>query len=233
MEHIKRTRHPITYFSDKIVAGEVFSFSRYGDGEWSAMLGKKGANCDGHSYLPAMGKELKVSVAKPRPKPLIYGIQNMSARKMADKIRPFLKKDFEYDWADSDVFHYASWNEKLYPMVEALRGKKVCHVGPDYLVRKPLGFLTTAGRVSIPKRNCYKHKKRIKDGIIHYAKPGVVFAMCASMLTEVLIWELFPQIGKTSWMIDFGSVWDPYVKNPTRRYHKHVTPPVRKKNIWG
>jgi hypothetical protein len=209
--------------------GQVYSFSRYGDGEWHAMFGRTGANCDGHKYFPKMGRELARTIREPRG--MIYGIQNMSARKLGDMIRPFLKTGHNYRWKDADVFHYASWNGVLFPMVQALRAKKVCLVGPKYLKKPQLAFLYSGGFVEIPEKNCYRYKKHIKAKILKYAKKDAVFCLCASMMTEVVIWELFPLLGETCWMIDFGSVWDVYTKHPSRRYHKHIDARVRRKNL--
>lgn len=228
---IKRTREPLIYFSDKIRDGVVYSFSRYGDGEWSAMLGKSGVNCDKHPYFPEMGKLLRRTISEPRG--MVYGIQNMSARKMCDKITPLLKPGHDYRWKDADVFHYASWGGNLFPMVQALRAKKVCLVGPKHLKHASLTFLRSGGYVEVPPRACFMNRKRIKEHMLNNAKKGIVFCICASMLSEILIWELFPRIGEDCWMIDFGSVWDVYAKHPSRRYHKHVDQAVRKKNLFN
>ena len=39
---------------DKIVNKEMYSFSRWGDGEWLCLLGAKGMNCDKHQYFPEL-----------------------------------------------------------------------------------------------------------------------------------------------------------------------------------
>jgi hypothetical protein len=229
MHKIARERAPITYFSDMMRKGHAYSFSRYGDGEWHAMFGRSGANCDGHKYFPKMGRELARTVREPRK--LIYGIQNMSARKLGDKIKPLLKPNYDYKWKDADVFHYASWNGVLFPMVQALRAKKVCLVGPKFLKKPALSFLYSGGFVEVPEKNCYHNKKHIKARMRQELADQKVFCICASMLAEILIWELFPTLGETCWLIDFGSVWDVYARHPSRRYHKHVNARVRKKNL--
>jgi hypothetical protein len=38
-----------------------------------------------------------------------------------------------------------------------------------------------------------------------------VYCFSASMTTNVLIHRLYPLMGETSWLIDFGSLWDVYV----------------------
>ena len=48
----------------------------------------------------------------------------------------------------------------------------------------------------------------------------VVFAMSSSMATNVIIDELYDEIGDKCSMIDFGSIWDPFVGRHTRSYHR-------------
>ncbi|MEF8811131.1 MAG: hypothetical protein V5A47_09435, partial [Bacteroidales bacterium] len=43
---------------DNLIDREPFAFARYGDGEWNAIFGKDGTNCDGHEYYEDMGKRL-------------------------------------------------------------------------------------------------------------------------------------------------------------------------------
>ena len=46
-----------------------------------------------------------------------------------------------------------------------------------------------------------------------------VFAFSASMATNVIVDEMYNEIGNDCWMIDFGSIWEPFVGNATRSYH--------------
>ena len=47
---------------EKIKNKEMFSFSRFGDGEMNAVFGKEGMNCDSHRYFPDMGLRFKSNV---------------------------------------------------------------------------------------------------------------------------------------------------------------------------
>ena len=54
-----------------------------------------------------------------------------------------------------------------------------------------------------------------------YEKP--VFGFSASMATNVMIDELYPIVGDKCWMIDFGSIWDPFIGNMIRSHHLKYT----------
>ena len=60
-------------------------------------------------------------------------------------------------------------------------------------------------------------KKQVIEMCDKYEKP--VFGFSASMATNVMIDELYPIVGDKCWMIDFGSIWYPFVGNITRSYH--------------
>ena len=49
---------------DDLKSGKMFKFARYGDGEIYCMKGKNGANCDNHTYFPALGAALRQSVVE-------------------------------------------------------------------------------------------------------------------------------------------------------------------------
>ncbi|MBP8137467.1 MAG: hypothetical protein KAY61_04620, partial [Candidatus Eisenbacteria bacterium] len=50
---------PLEAFVTPLEKGEPYSFTRFGDGEWYAILGAPGANADGHQYFPQLGSDLR------------------------------------------------------------------------------------------------------------------------------------------------------------------------------
>ena len=67
--------------------------------------------------------------------------------------------------------------------------------------------------IEVPPKNCYLDKDRIRADIAAWSKRKArrVSRFSASMAANVIIHELFPAMGATSWLIDFGSLWDCYV----------------------
>ena len=76
--------------------------------------------------------------------------------------------------------------------------------------------------IEIPKENCFLKKNEIKEQMIKMTEKydNVVFGLSASMATNVIVDELYDVIGDKCFMIDFGSIWDPFVGNMIRSYHK-------------
>jgi hypothetical protein len=210
--------------------GEPFSFARYGDGEFNAIFQvRPGAkNCDGHSYFPSMGAELERSLDEPRP--YHYGLQRAGV--MTSLQEQVEARWGDIPWRDAAAFHYASIFGHLFPVVAALKQKKVLMVGPRYL--KDLPFVN-GGHVVIPEVNCYREKDRILADIrgMLQSRGAQVVAFSASMVSDILIYELYPEYGEAKWLIDFGSVWEPYVGRQNRTYHKNFTREQLERNLNG
>lgn len=207
-------------FIDAILADDPYSFSRYGDGEWKAIFREPGSNCDNHQYFPKMGAMLEESVCNPIPDDkFIYSLQGLANRTQNFEIDEMVGH-LPITWYNSDVFHKAFAHGMMGHMVNALRTKKVCLVGPEYLSHRKLRFLRTGGMVVIPEVDCFLDIDRIHDEILVIQDRFDILAFSASMMTNVSIYELFSHLGQEKWMIDFGSVWDPCVGKNSRTVHK-------------
>lgn len=198
---------------------EPFSFARYGDGEFNAIYGKQGRNCDGHEYFPDMGKRLREALeSKPN---YIVGLQPLT---LASERWPQIQKDFPgINWVDADSIHNASIDGELPIMFYELksspltkRNHHVFVVGPKHLTQSARLF--TEEVWEIPGVNCWTQYDEIIDWLsdVNGVAPRAVIILCASMMSEVIIHE-FRYSSMT--FIDMGSVLDPYVGVKSRRYH--------------
>lgn len=213
--------HPIKPIIDNLINDKPFAFSRYGDGEWNAILGVKGHNCDHHEYYPDMGKRLKEIVMSIPA--YMMGMQNRAKRLMGKEINQ-LMNGIDIDWINADAFHYASLNGNLHWLFNALKGRKTIMVGPGYLLEIPCSYMTIDDYISIPNKNCWLSHDRIlmelRRACEKYKYTNAVFLFCASMMANVLIDELYREFGNIHTFIDAGSVFDPYAGRKTRKYHK-------------
>ena len=225
----------IQYYVNKINSNTPFSYSRYGDGEWNAILEKPGQNCDGHEYFPEMGKRLKEAILNPLD--YIYAIQGAALRGDGKKIALLLKhNNVTLSWHNSDIFHYANIDGRLFPLIAALRKKPVALIGPAHLKKLKETCFGYDTFLEVPPKNCYNHLDKIKQDIISYGtdKKGVVYSFSASMPANILIHELFPLLGRDNWLIDFGSLWDIYVGVKSRgHYDSDEWEATIRKNLTG
>lgn len=225
----------VEWYVDKINRKEYFSFLRFGDGEWNAIQRKKGHNCDKHEYYRGMGKRLKAAAKKgtvAMSGEYVIGWQTETDLLQRKNVQEFVGKQ---RIVDADVFHKASEAGELRPIVDVMRKKHVCFVGPKHLRLLKNKGVPYKGFVEIPSRNCYLNIAHIEQQIREYAtyvsNHDVLYAISASMAAEVIIADLYDTIGKENWMIDYGSLWDVYAGKLSRGYHRRITAETIYKNV--
>lgn len=202
---------------------EPFTIARYGDGEMHAILGHPGANCDGHEYFKALGDDLRITLTLPRKYYYARGkmIESNGMSEWIDKYCANL------EWSDADLFLKPSINGNLRPLTKALGKRRIMGVGGQYL--REWHGIDWLEFITVPLVNAYLDKERIKDEILHHCYNVDLIAFSAGMLSKVLIWELFPHLGATHSLIDFGSLWDVYTGYNSRKYARRMTEETRRK----
>src|SRR5690606_36224410 len=119
---------------EKLKKGEPFKFARYGDGEFNAIYGKRGANCDGHQYFPDLGQKLRASLE--RKPDYIVGLQPLT---LASERWPQIQRDFPgISWVDADSIHNASIDGRVWRLFEMLRNYDPVVIGPSILKKYTL-----------------------------------------------------------------------------------------------
>ena len=204
-----------------IRAGRRFAFARYCDGEWNAIFGRRGANCDGHAYYPEMGEALRESLITDPSHGYHVGIM------------PGLLHDTGRWWAAPQVIEYvaacpwlsfcnalmllsASKAGRLGEFFEALRGWPVTIIGNRHMAGLS-PWIEIADMIVVPERDCWMINHDILLGLLETCRvPSVVLFAC-SMPAKVWIrraWE--SRCAAT--LIDVGAVLDPYVGRMSRGY---------------
>lgn len=218
-------------FINKLQKSENFSFARYGDGEFNAILGPSAGqnsnmNCDGHRYFKDMGIRLyKILESKP---PYIMGLQPMAQRLRGGQA------DFEellngINWIDADVLHKQSikTNGNLSELFKALQQRDVILVANENLIPMS-GYIFDINldryynQIVISSTDCWLEYKDILKRLNDLIITDVVILYCASMASEVLIDDIWNKYGDSVTQIDIGSLFDPFVGEKTRSYHRNL-----------
>lgn len=231
MEDYKRIDIPFAAMLNRLRNHQPFAFSRWGDGEWRAVLGKhNGKNCDGHPFFPEMGAEL-AGVLQSRPSYLL-GMQGLAMRTYGKQILAWLRDNQleDLEWCDADIFHKNAARGNLMPIVNAVQSRDVLLVGPAHLKRLKPKYIDYAGYVEVPDKNVYHHKERIIREIVSVLgkmqKRSAIVAVSASMPAEIILDRLHnPLLSQGHTIVDFGSLWDPLVGVNSRKYHKGLDLP--------
>ena len=178
--------------------GVNFSWSRFGDGEFNCMYGKKGCNCDGHIYFDTLARRLTKAWNDPR------GV--VAVQLLARQIHNILG-----DYPDADILHKASIDGKLHYLLTALEGRNIILVGPDHL--KSMEFDRF---IAVRTKNAWMEYPNTLEEVNRLVQPNDVVLLCCGMMAEVLIWDMYSE---DITMIDCGSVFDPYCGVKSRKYH--------------
>lgn len=207
----------------KLKSNENFTFARYGDGEINAVLGVTGKNTDGHNYYKDMGVRLR-DIIKSKPD-YVMGLQNLVQHLRKDDIN-FKELIQGIDWVNSDVIHYSSIRKNnLEGLFQALTDRDIIIVGNIDMAGihgKIHGKDSSWEHIVINKENCWIQYKDVLNLIRDAVSKDVVILYCASMMSEVLIDDLYNLFGDEITQIDIGSAFDPYVGKITRSYHRSI-----------
>lgn len=228
----------LQWYVDKINAGDPFTFIRLGDGEWSAIMQDRARTSSGsqglrHSSLQrGMSKVITQAPNDPR---YILALRQTSYRA---GIQAWLAKNkpTHVQFHDCTQFYKASKKGQLYPFISALRNLDVpiVVVGPERHAGLNGKVFDIAQHVTIPGRDCWIQRERIVTAALKRSGPAC-YLLSAGPAAKVFAWSIFQRVGQQSWIIDCGSLWDPYVGKRTRTYHKGMldNPAVIQRNLTG
>lgn len=208
------THYPLDFYINKIKSKEYFKFSRYGDGEWIYYFKilKQGQYINQEmSFDNNINNLLRKTINFPKESDsYFYGLQGLGLSMFGDKIP-------KLHWHDSDIFHFASINKEILPFLKILKENKLVFIGAEYL-KKINTILPYDYFIEIPEKDCYKVITKTLKSIREYKKPAIYIFQC-SIVTKILIYELdMPE----SFLLDLGSLLDPFVGHCSRSYHKGI-----------
>ena len=223
---ISLTHRSIDYFAELIAKKVPFSFPRYGDGEFSSILGYSGQNCDGVQYTSSLQKALAETLTYPHLQDnYYYGLLAIALRFFRPYIERFtVKNNLDIKWTEATFLVAANRQGKLRNFLKVLQQRSILYVGPKYLQ----GVIDVPGLpvkhfIDVPERNAFEARQDIANKVLVYADKADFVGFSAGPATKWLIWALYPDIGDTHTMFDLGSIFDGYVGRPSRKYQKRNT----------
>ena len=215
----------LAYYVGRIERKEPYTFVRMGDGEWSAILSDRARTSSGSQALRIrrLRKMMRASIIQAhRDANYIVAMRPGSQR---PGIENWLNhnKPLWLKWRDCRVFYKASRHGHLYPFIKALRETDlpIVVVGPERLKALNGRVFPIAEFIKIPNKDCFVLIDQIMLKVLSLARPAIVM-FSAGPAAKVMCWQLHSRIGGQSFLLDLGSLWDPYVGKHTRRYHKQM-----------
>jgi hypothetical protein len=212
----------VDWFLEQFRGESEITVSRWGDGEWRAVLAKTaGFNCDGHPFSQGL-TDLLCDVLREQPSYLM-GMQGLAMRGWGNKIEAWLRDNVkeEFDWFNADVFHHAAIKGRLSDIYEATKARPIVLIGPKHMAN----VFEDAKHILVPDKGAFKARNRILEEtrpLLDAAGSGVMVSVSAGMTAEFLIHELHKTHGGKHTIVDFGSLWDPLGGVKSRTYMKNA-----------
>lgn len=189
-----------------------FSYSRFGDTEFWSIVGKEGADGDGHAFTQEVGKQLQRILEK---KPNYY----LASRPMPDKLHKRIKHlTGDIDWQDCNIVKDMWQTNSIQRLVHVLSKRDVFYVRPKNL----RGVIYANTYYEIPEYDAWKHIDSIERAVNDYVldKDGVVVLFSAGMAANLLVDRLYETHGTKHSFIDIGSLFYPLIGKAVRSYQK-------------
>jgi len=214
-------------FAELIKYKTPFSYLRYGDGEFRAILEYPGKNCDEHEYFTRMGKRLFDELVYIKTSSMIEKINiyvGLHGTWHQKEIQTLLFENNMVNtihWVSMLITRFALEDLTLIPFLEEIKKTETPLVFIGNESHNVIAeALLCSSFIEIPYINAYLEI----DNVINICKnlPGffdiqMIFIACAGMPTEILLGTL-RRLNNNHVYIDCGAVFDSIVGRKTRGY---------------
>lgn len=225
------TRPGLQFYIDQLHADRRFSLARYGNGEWDCILGRYPHTRSGsQAFTPDLRAALTDTLTHAPGGECYHALQSRTYLERVGLLAPAAAwcaaNAPGITWHDGEVLVKASLHGELYPLIQALSFHDLVVVGPPWLLKLPFArvFIPT------PARNAWEQADALTRKLRGF--PNCVISLSCGPLAKVLIHRLYREL-PSSWLLDFGSLWDPYCGKRSRRYHARLTPEILRRNLEG
>lgn len=227
----------VEYYAERMKS-KPFAFVRYGEGELQVVTPT--------IPLRAATKRRWDGWSKPGPQRVlrrtlvechvdesylvgIWHLAHFAAKHQAPKLERWLKTLPVQTWHDGGVFKEALESGEFGCVIEAMRKQPVVLVGPARLAALPakVGF-EDCRHIVVHHNRAFLDWRRTAR-MVEKTGPAF-FSFSAGGPAKIMIHHLWPRM-RDSYLIDFGAVWDVFVGQASRHYHRRLTPRQIARNL--
>ena len=135
-------------------------------------------------------------------------------------VRQTMRHDVDIPWIEGTFMVNASRQGEFYPLLSALRERKIIYVGPRYLRSLNSKMLEYREFIEVPDTKAFESYVDIMNKVFRVADHGDLIGVSMGPGAKKLIYDLHFDLKNTHTIIDFGSLFDGYVGRPSRKYMK-------------
>lgn len=221
---------PASHYVSLIRNDEPFSFSRFGDGEVLVMFNHefyRNFHTDRNAWIHDCGPAVKRIFENAYDYYHCYldGTFWDKGPHRGTQFNEFLERTCPtLNLYYGEVWQELSFDGRITDLTSAINPYRPVLIGPPHLENViHMEGITDMDHISVDLNNAYLQKnevmRKIEEKIVEGRR---FFGFSASVLSKVLIDELYEKYGKTKFFVDFGSVFDPYCGSLSRtgmKYH--------------
>lgn len=219
---------PPEHYLQLIRNNKPFSFSRFGDGEALCMFHSElKSNCDGSYFLDELIEPMKQIFKNQYDyyHCLLYCSFTKTELLVGDQFKDFIEETCpNMQFFLGEVWQELSFNNRILELTNAISDHRPCFIGGKHIKNvKFINGFKEIDFIEIPSVDAFKEFDKVLISIQKKYNDGCrMFCFCAGYSTKIWIDKLFPVIGHNTFMIDFGSVFDPYCGKLSRNGHRLV-----------
>lgn len=207
-------KYPVEYYLEKFTKREPFQFARYGDGEVLCMFhNDMKANCDGSKFLPQLTQPMKQIFINQFP--YYHCLLRCSFDLNGTKFKEFIEETCpDLQFYDGEIWQELSFGGRIEELTKAVS----LHENPIFIggshfqnIHLVKGFVNAPYHLQIPDVDSFLSIDEIMDEIANLITDGHrTFLFSAGYTTKIIIDELYPYVKDDVFLVDVGSVFDPY-----------------------
>lgn len=203
------------YYLKRIRKNAPFQLSRFGDGEVLCMqlatLPLR-CNCDGSAFTQELINPMR-QIFKNNYN-YFHCLLDCSFSLHANEFRRFIDTTCpSMEFYDGEIWQKLSFNNSITELTQAIAPYNPCFIGGSHIhnVKYMKGLESGIRFIETPEKNAYDSFERIFTQCMNMHLAGCrMFLFSCGYTSKILIDTLFPYIGHDSFIIDAGSVFDPY-----------------------
>lgn len=132
-------------------------------------------------------------------------------------------------WVSTEIFNRHMFKGELWPFIRALRSVRVLVVGPHFIRPVMVDTLPGAAFLEIPEKHAHSATEETIEAISTHPEVDVI-TISAGPAAQVWAHRLWPTVGQTTTVINFGSTWMPFAGLPGHVSHHGLTEKTMRRN---
>lgn len=220
----ERRLQDLCRFTSMLRNRQPFAAVKFNDGEWHAMAGRFGTNCDNHQYTKPLQTAMINAYQYLRPVASISDyIVNHSAYAEHDELAS--KLDYPLDWFVNFAFlhdlpyagQYDCRSPEIKDFYRAIRDdtRPKVFVGPKRV--QPESFLRTTHRIDVPVIDAFSQIGRLSRSVTNIARSIPTIFLLSCGFSSCILSHHILQENKNATIVDLGSALDPILFGKTRK----------------